>query len=1443
MEIIKKSFILTLILILLLQSSIVFAITYDGGNTLVKESEWTQYKSDEFLDSSLSYYITVNSGKYYFNKELWEELSFVVYGDYSSIYPNDFKPSTLNPTGEAYYTTGEYRYHGYSRSGSKVNNAYFPDDVVGDNDNLEARTWMYEPWVDTSPAYDNFGKYVGKLGIYNSIALEMSEDSSLVAKWINKSTDFIDRGTVTGTDVATNLDSVHYNNIDSAPSAYSSGQGTLFHQSNYTNKIYYQTFPVTKYNKEYTEIEADIPQISVVNIADNGDITLNVQVTGEIFDDSYIGDSIKESIYYTRKDIKEWNFTLTNSITSDVLTVRGTNRNANKEGYYDFSLTIPKSRYESFLGSDDSFNVIFTAKATAIYSTNETAQDIVTKTKKVTGVIEEFIETSDIPEPIEFVVNASRKILDVDLFPLSLTEINTNSAVDRYVLVNGVRLSEAEENRFLHGQYKFPEIMEDRVYSYSIVYIDTEGELSYFSSSVVVYDSVPHAKVLVDGAFKENRKITVTADKSIVSDYLNSRSNVVISEFTIISADGEEIYFGTNNNEYKEFLRKSEGNINVHVTVANEYGSRTYDHEVYVSPDYEPDIISIVWNNVLIRNEALDILSEGASLDGDTVTDMTYQIFYDTDNDEDPETEIYSGTWEGSTTYTPDKLGNYKIVFKATENFGEETIPEYINEDEKRFKVVEREFFVDNLIPMTKVYTDIEYSFPQLDVAFLIDEGLPQDETDTLRSSYVDITNNFRANSMTANVDVWDLKTYVYEQTAYTNLHTGTSYPPSTTEYDVSGYTGTLIRTSVNNYPYTVDYGSYQTFSDSKTAYGSAYGYGTTVYYKGVIISQTSTSTPSIYYSSGGYSGTLYKTGASLVGQTITTNGDYRYVNSTYLGSYSGTVTRYWTAWVPNYVTYNNFYGNYSGTVYKNVKQEYIPTYQTESNKYIIYIADDSLNNIDDYNYVKDIAKDSKVIFIGSSSLESQFISDYFVAYSSNTTNLINEIVGIIKGENPVYQGLTVLLGEGFNVSHSDIDYEGDPIITDGFQYVHNPYFFDNSLGQESDTLTSYLETGYTSLVKSSFSKPGLYTIYRRVKDEPIGYEALGDYSNIAELEVVAHRKPIADVYMDWDFDGDSGTYNIEWIDLSYDPDFQYSRVDKGIVNRSIKYKSSTGDWVYGIPDSLEPDSYTLEYAVMDCYNVWSDIKTIEFTLDNIPDIQLIDAKLTTENPEYSITSVPKGANLRLYDVLTRYPYEHYLNVAIYQEGTRLSEILTISFDGDNIEVQIDNDVYWSDIIVPMDLPKGDYYVKIEAVGDHGDTAYLDLPFSVIDIDVTGYVNHTEQWDLNRIKYNQAITGTNDQPRTYAIFFPGEKFVLNADTLGNPDSVFVEILDTEFSTYLVNEGDDVWIGSLWHEDMMNWTTQDLVFRFTAFQDSKPVKYYDVSVKVIDDEYWRQHRLF
>jgi hypothetical protein len=161
---------------------------------------------------------------------------------------------------------------------------------------------------------------------------------------------------------------------------------------------------------------------------------------------------------------------------------------------------------------------------------------------------------------------------------------------------------------------------------------------------------------------------------------------------------------------------------------------------------------------------------------------------------------------------------------------------------------------------------------------------------------------------------------------------------------------------------------------------------------------------------------------------------------------------------------------------------------------------------------------------------------------------------------------------------------------------------------------------------------------------------------------------------------------------------------------------------------------------------------------------------------------------------------------------------------------------------------------------------------------VTGSVNHTEQWNDNRKKYNlkrfsEEVNRTlslgdyiaMEAPRMRGtnVFWSGEKFMLRAETEGEPTSVTVELLsaktgggltDTGYSAVLGNTGkktaagSEIWEGSLWNAAMINkWgrkAPEELTFRFTASYPGNVTKTHSATVIVDSDrDYWQLHRLW
>lgn len=161
---------------------------------------------------------------------------------------------------------------------------------------------------------------------------------------------------------------------------------------------------------------------------------------------------------------------------------------------------------------------------------------------------------------------------------------------------------------------------------------------------------------------------------------------------------------------------------------------------------------------------------------------------------------------------------------------------------------------------------------------------------------------------------------------------------------------------------------------------------------------------------------------------------------------------------------------------------------------------------------------------------------------------------------------------------------------------------------------------------------------------------------------------------------------------------------------------------------------------------------------------------------------------------------------------------------------------------------------------------------------ITGFVNHTDQWDENRKRYNlkrfseevnrpmvlsDYIAMATPRKRGTNVFWSGEKFMLQSETEGKPWKVDVQILTvnaqgnrkstgylTEFSNTgrKTASGAELWEGNLWEKSMINkWgrkNPEQLIFIFTAYYSSGMTKVNEVLI-IIDSrqDYWQLHRLW
>ena len=196
---------------------------------------------------------------------------------------------------------------------------------------------------------------------------------------------------------------------------------------------------------------------------------------------------------------------------------------------------------------------------------------------------------------------------------------------------------------------------------------------------------------------------------------------------------------------------------------------------------------------------------------------------------------------------------------------------------------------------------------------------------------------------------------------------------------------------------------------------------------------------------------------------------------------WSGTVSRTVSVWVPNVNWHADWYGTYSGKIYKDVKQPYTNPYTAgKTDKYILYISDNVVSESADYQNAISKA-DSKIILAGTSNIKVGNKYNYFIDASGKpVANVIDEALNYIAESSPSVEPVTILQNQVFSLQTGNFDLENDPIIQEQYQYVQDANYFDNPTGQEPGTQAAYnKDAGWTQTTLNKFSNVGKYQIFR----------------------------------------------------------------------------------------------------------------------------------------------------------------------------------------------------------------------------------------------------------------------------------------------------------------------------------------------------------------------------
>ena len=205
------------------------------------------------------------------------------------------------------------------------------------------------------------------------------------------------------------------------------------------------------------------------------------------------------------------------------------------------------------------------------------------------------------------------------------------------------------------------------------------------------------------------------------------------------------------------------------------------------------------------------------------------------------------------------------------------------------------------------------------------------------------------------------------------------------------------------------------------------------------------------------------------------------------------------------------------------------------------------------------------------------------------------------------------------------------------------------------------------------------------------------------------------------------------------------------------------------------------------------------------------------------------------------------VDVEIYTPSNTLDK----AYSESGIVLKSDNSTTYQ---VPIPKVKAtDYTVRLVASDPLGEKASTQTQFSAANLSVSGRVRHTKRWNENRIAFNQSKTQTDEAPRTYQHFWPGERFELLAESTHLDENasvscefVTVEILNENRKGGLNQDGGSLslWSGDLWDKDMLDWKDKGLTFKFTAKYSNGKIKTDEVEVILDNSEpYWRIHRLY
>ncbi|ADL67887.1 PKD domain containing protein [Thermoanaerobacterium thermosaccharolyticum DSM 571] len=899
-------------------------------------------------------------------------------------------------------------------------------------------------------------------------------------------------------------------------------------------------------------------------------------------------------------------------------------------------------------------------------------------------------------------------------------------------------------------------------YTIKLTVTDNDGLKDTAEKQIEVKPAIPEAFFDYTGALKENRKVVLDASGSYTSPKYPMVWDATEWEITPVSSgltqDDIKIVSSTDM-KTRTVLFKKAGDYKVRVKVKNSAGNYSdwYEKTLTVVEDLPPVADFFVMTTAL-RDPAnsnmakIQLIDASYSPDGDKIVQRIWKYKYDSNNDGNFDDEQWvtldSGNNVNLVLYTKD-VGKYLFELSVKEDFGEETIPEFVSPSDYKTADTSNKPMKDKICEVINLQPVVDFEMYEKKKAELVirvgklnnydarvkqlEDGINNLLIPLLKSKNIDVkvidsdfgTGTYGGNT-SFNGSQYTVSSYIIKATVDTTGRFGVTtvegFPGITTDDnkfllyagDVSGTSALVVKIDGNLYNL---YGYTPTSiitSDGKITvnYGTINGVDIQVIYtiyddKYVLINFVATNKTNvqknigfkIYYDTcvAGNDGSPIK----VVDKGFEIYNDSYQVRAVGVLKNNDVVTpptdwrmEHWSSSNFTYFPYDDGIPHYSNSYYVGQtyqtsdtaislwwhSQEVSPNQKKsittllgierpteaklsmirdsllntvfsdlDAGKYVLLFDDLSFLDYSDDNAKTNFANtinqlSSKLIMAGQTSFPTSqadgligLITDGgFKTIDDNISNQLTAIANYIAKDLENQQNIIekyVVLGEPIDIKTYYNDPENDPKYQERWMYIHDPNYFENSLGL-ADFNEKYLNSPVTV-----FDKVGKYEVQYQARDNPKDDDRfdnyrLWSYKPLSTMYIYVHRRPIAQFAVSMTPSGSN--YVVSIADQSYDLDHM-SLPNKGIQAWEWKWKEvNEATWHDGKMSGTFPvgNTYLVYLRVQDLEGAWSEPKVQTITTQNInlppvaqftvnPITQVINKTVTITDQSYDPNGDP----------------------------------------------------------------------------------------------------------------------------------------------------------------------------------------------------------------------------